>query len=132
MTWRQKFPRIFFCVGLTRVKKKDAQISFSYFGMKAFVFLVLLTLSCAWDPSPTRPKCEGVPFFGPYASHFNTFVFEDFVGKNSDTEGRLFAGGNINIKSWAVGCRVYTTSNCINFGSVTCGDIAGKSYLLSF
>ena len=37
------------------------------------------------------------------AGEFNTFVFGDFSGWNSDTEGRLAAGGNVTLLSYGLG-----------------------------
>jgi choice-of-anchor A domain-containing protein len=65
-------------------------------------------------------------FFGSVPSLFNVFVFEDFYCLNSDTQGRLAAGGNITIEHYAVGCEIYPPpvpgSTCIEYGSLTCVD----------
>lgn len=61
------------------------------------------------------------------ASHFNTFVFGNFECYNSDTEGRLAAGGNISVASYAIGCKITAENddsvNCIEMNSVTCASL---------
>jgi choice-of-anchor A domain-containing protein len=62
-------------------------------------------------------------------SLFNTFVFEDFICYHSDTEGRLAAGGNVEIENYAVGCRVRPPppgAGCIAFGSATCANASSN------
>jgi len=61
------------------------------------------------------------------ASRFNTLVFGNFYCHNSDTEGRLAAGGDVDIENYAVGCQLYNhdkNRNCIEWGEVSCLDIA--------
>ncbi len=40
------------------------------------------------------------------AGQFNTFIFEDFVGSASDTQGKLAVGGNATLQSYDVGLTV--------------------------
>jgi len=63
------------------------------------------------------------PFFGTGSSLFNAFTFGDFTCYSSDVQGRLAVGGNADIRQYSVACQVSGTT-CINYGSVTCGDIA--------
>lgn len=37
------------------------------------------------------------------AGTFNAFVFENFTGQHSDIQGRLFAGGNVDLNGYSVG-----------------------------
>jgi choice-of-anchor A domain-containing protein len=79
------------------------------------VFATLFTLSFASFLTP------GLNYL------WNAFVVEDFVCSNSDVEGRLFAGGNVIVSNFAIGCQLYNTNpktNCIQFGSVNCTQLA--------
>jgi choice-of-anchor A domain-containing protein len=52
-------------------------------------------------------------------------MFEDFYCNSSDTEGRLAAGGHVQIVNYAVGCKlrpVTPPSTCIEFGTATCAN----------
>jgi len=83
----------------------------------------------------TIGTCDYGYFFGQIPSQFNVFVFEDFVCHSSDTEGRLAAGGDVNIANYAVGCKLNNptleTGSCQSWGAVTCGDLADMGEIVS-
>jgi len=47
----------------------------------------------------TRDSCEGLGG----AADYSVFVREDYAAVNTQLEGRLAAGGNVNVSNWAVG-----------------------------
>jgi choice-of-anchor A domain-containing protein len=78
-------------------------------------------------PPPVYTDCDKHKgkFFGQVPSLFNTFVFEDFVCYNSDTEGRLASGGNADVSHYAIGCLVHPPTDgsaCLAFGTYTCAN----------
>jgi len=81
---------------------------------------------CVPDNHPHQPPTVCTKPFGPIASDYNIFVFEDYVCQNSDVEGRVAAGGNIHVKNWAAGCQVLPPSdgNCLRIGEKHCADLA--------
>jgi len=71
----------------------------------------------------------GGGFFGDIPSQFNTFIKEDFCCQNSDTDGRLAAGGDVDVTNYGIGCKIRPPpqGNCIQFGSVTCASLKQKN-----
>ncbi|MFD2112609.1 choice-of-anchor A family protein [Thiorhodococcus fuscus] len=47
------------------------------------------------------------------AGDYNAFVFGDFVSSNTDTEGRLAAGGNVTLSNYGVGAKLTGVSTTI-------------------
>ena len=64
------------------------------------------------------------------AGQFNTFVFEDFVGMNSDTEGKLAVGGSATLTNYDVALKANGTDNVLVVGNnltYTNGEIHGNT-----
>lgn len=49
---------------------------------------------------------HAAPFYLGDAANFNAYVLQDMTGRNSDVEGRLAVGGNVNLKDFAVGLQL--------------------------
>lgn len=82
---------------------------------------------CVPDDEPEIPPPGNVCVdpFGPIASGYNTFMLQHYYCVNSDVEGRVAAGGNIFVRSWAGGCQIYPAANgnCLNMGEKHCSDL---------
>jgi hypothetical protein len=61
---------------------------------KQFIVLMLVGVSM------------GMSLLGSEPSNYNVFVFEDFRGDNSDVEGRVAAGRDIQLTNFNVGCKI--------------------------
>jgi choice-of-anchor A domain-containing protein len=77
-----------------------------------------------------NPQQQQHSLFSKVASQFNTFVEGNFECHASETLGRLGAGGNINISSYAVACGLlnpYTTT-CLGATSLHCGQLGQATH----
>ncbi len=65
------------------------------------------------------------------AGQFNTFIFEDFVGSASDTQGKLAVGGNATLQSYDVGLTVGSPAKDVlvvgNDLTYTDGEVHGNA-----
>ncbi len=63
--------------------------------------------------------CAQAALIGP-AADYNVFVFGNFSSSNSDTEGNLAAGGNVNLQSYSVASTISGSSaRLVAGGNVT-------------
>ncbi|NEX21948.1 choice-of-anchor A family protein [Thiorhodococcus mannitoliphagus] len=64
-------------------------------------------------------NCAQAAFVGP-ASAYNAFVFGNFTSANSDTEGNLAAGGDVNLQNYSVASSISGSSaRLVAGGTVT-------------
>lgn len=61
-----------------------------------------LTPTAGWTPTPPPTECLDLGIAGNY----NAFVFDDYDGKWSETEGRLAVGGTASLQSYGIGVRL--------------------------
>jgi len=88
--------------------------------------LLSLVATAAFSLFPIQAMALGLGTAG----QFNTFVFEDFVGTNTDTEGKLAVGGNATLTNYDVGLKASNTSNVLVVGNnlnYTNGEIRGDA-----
>jgi choice-of-anchor A domain-containing protein len=87
-------------------------------------------------PPPPPPFPYGTcdqpnQFFGYLPSFFNTFVYENYTCYNSDTEGRLAAGGSIDLYNYGVACRLFAPASQQSCSyNVTCDEIAAQGQII--
>lgn len=95
--------------------------------MKSRSNMVLgLAIAAAFLLFPIQTMALGLGTAGQY----NTFVFEDFTGTYSDTEGKLAVGGNATLTGYDVGLKASDTNNVLVVGknlNYTNGEIRGNA-----
>jgi choice-of-anchor A domain-containing protein len=74
--------------------------------------LLCLSLSIGF----VLPALSSASLLGP-ADPYNVFLFDDMVSNNSDTEGRIAAGGDVHLQNYSVGLK----SSAAEYSLVTGG-----------
>ncbi len=69
---------------------------------------------------------------GAAAANYNVFVFHDFTSSNTDTQGNLAAGGNVNVSNYSVASQISGSNGAslVAGGSVTAsnGGVGSDQY----